>query len=53
MCIYIAVIATIQQVMLWHMDSAPALKCNGYKLESWLAGDLEKGSVDWRSRPGM
>ena len=28
--------------LAWH--SAPALKCNGYGLESWLAGHLEKGS---------
>ena len=42
MSVYIAIIATILQVTLWHMDSAPALKCNGYGLESWLAGHLEK-----------
>ena len=52
-CVYIAIFATIPQVMQWHMDSAPALKCNGYGLKSWLAGHLEKGSVHWRGRPGM
>ena len=44
MCVYIAIIATILIVMLWHMNSAAALKCNGYWLES-LEGHLEKGSV--------
>ena len=34
-------------------NSAPALKCNGYKLESWLAGHLEKGSVHWKGRSGI
>ena len=38
-------IAIILQVMLWHVDNAPALKYNGYKLKSWPAGHLEKGSV--------
>ena len=28
--------------------SAAALKCNGYGLESWLAGHLHQGSVHWR-----
>ena len=45
MCVYIAIIATILAVMLWHVDSAPALKCKGSGLKSWLAGHLEKGSV--------
>ena len=45
MCVYIA---TVLQVMLLLIDSAPALKCSGYKLESWLAGHLEKGNVHWR-----
>ena len=45
MCVYIAIIAKILQVMLQRVDSAPALKCNGYELESWLAWHLEKGSV--------
>ena len=35
------------------MGSAAALKCNDCKLESWLAGRIEKGSVHWRERPGM
>ena len=30
------------QVMLWHMDSAPALKCNDNRLKSWLAGHLRE-----------
>ena len=33
------------QVMLVHVDSAPALKCNGVGLESWLTGHLGKGNV--------
>ena len=28
-CVYVAIFATILAVLLWHMDSAPALKCNG------------------------
>ena len=40
-------------VMLWHMDSVAALKCNDYRLESWLAGHLEKGRVHWRGELGM
>ena len=32
MCVYTAVVATILQVTLWHLDSAPVLKCNGYGL---------------------
>ena len=42
MCVYIAIIATIVQLMLWRMDSAPALKCNDYRLESRIARQLEK-----------
>ena len=45
MCVYIAIIAAILQVMLWYMDGAPDFKCNVFELESWLAGHLEKGSV--------
>ena len=45
MCVCLAIVDVILQVTLWHVDSAPALKCNGYKLKSWLAGHLEKGSV--------
>ena len=41
-CVYIAIIATILPVLLWCMDSAPALKCNGNVLESWVAGHLDK-----------
>ena len=39
--------------MLWHMNSALVLKCNGCGLESWLAEHLKKDSVHWRERPGM
>ena len=53
MCVYIAIIATFLQVTLWRVGGAPALKCNGYGLESWLAGRLEKGSVHWSGRLGM
>ena len=53
MCVYIAIIATNLQVMMWRMDSAPALKYNGYALESLLAGHIEKGSVHWRERPDI
>ena len=45
MCVYIAVIATILAMILWHVDCAAALKCNDYRLESWLAGHSDKGSV--------
>ena len=30
------------------MDSAAAMKCNNYRLESSLAGHLDKSSVHWR-----
>ena len=53
MCFYIAIIATILAVMLWHVDSAPALKCIGSGLKSLLAGHLEKDSAHWRGRPSM
>ena len=53
MCVYIAIIATILQLMLWCIDSAPALKYKGYELESWLAGHFNKDSVQWRGRLGM
>ena len=32
---------------LWHVDSAAVLKCNGYELESLLAGHLVKDSVPY------
>ena len=53
MCVYNAIIALILQVMLWHVDSGPALKFNDDELESWLAGYLEKGSAIWRGKPSM
>ena len=53
MCIYIAITGTILAVTLWHVDSAPVLKCYGCGLESWLGGHLEKGSVRWRGRPSL
>ena len=45
MCVYIAITAAILRMTLRPMDSAAALKCNGYGLESWLAGHLHKGSA--------
>ena len=48
MCAYVAMIATLLAVILWYMDSVPALQCNGYRLESWLAQHLEKGSAQCR-----
>ena len=48
MCVYIIITAIILAVMLWHTDSAAALKCNGYRLESLLARHLDKDSVNWR-----
>ena len=38
--VYTAIIATILAERLWGMDSAAALKCNGYGLESLMAGPL-------------
>ena len=48
MCVYITIIPTILAEILWNMDSAVALKCISYGLESWLAGHLDKSSVHWR-----
>ena len=45
MYIYIAIITLILQVMMCHIDSAHASQYINYKLESWLTGHLEKGSV--------
>ena len=53
MCVYITIIATILVVMLWYVDSAAALKYNGYGFESSLARQLEKDSIYWRRGPGM
>ena len=44
MCVDIVIVATNLQVTLYHVDSAPALLCNGYGLKSWLAGHLRKGT---------
>ena len=52
-CVYIAIIAILLPVMLWHVDSALVLKYNGQGLESWLAGHWKKGSVRWRGRPSV
>ena len=41
MCAYIAIIAIILAVILWCIDNAAALRCNGYEFESLLAGLLE------------
>ena len=63
MCAYIGIIATILQLMLWHMDSAPTLKYYGHQLESSASRTLRErqctlegkvryvnvqGSVHWR-----
>ena len=55
MCVYVTIIATILAVMLWCMDSAVALKCNGNGFECSLAGHTggDRGSVHWRGRPCM
>ena len=53
MCVHIAIVAIMLHVTLGHVDSAPALKCNGCWLESWLAGHLEKGSAHHREWPSM
>ena len=45
MCVYIAIFTITHAVMLWCMDSAAALQCNGYRLKAWLAGHLDKSSV--------
>ena len=42
------VFATILAVMRWCVDSAAALKYNGYRLESPLGGNFDKDSVHWR-----
>ena len=42
MCICIAKIAIFLAVMLLHVDSAAALKCNGYDLKSLLAEHLRQ-----------
>ena len=53
MCVYVAIIALVLAVVLWCMDSVAALQCNGYGLDSSLAGYLDKGSVHWKGWPGM
>ena len=45
MCVYIVIIATILAVTLWPMKCAAALKCDGYKFKSLMAGHLDKGSI--------
>ena len=45
MCVYIAIIAIFLAVTLWRVDRAAAIKCNGYRLESSLAGHLDKCCV--------
>ena len=42
MYVGIAIIASVLSVTLWCMDSAAALKCNGYKLKSLLPSTLTK-----------
>ena len=53
MSVSIAIIFMILHMTLCGMDYWPALKCNGWGLESWLAVHLEKGSVDWRGKLGV
>ena len=48
MCVYVAIIATILLTILRHVDSAAALKYNGYRLVSWLAEHFEKSIVHWK-----
>ena len=48
MSVHIAIIATILTVTLWHVDGADVSKSNGYKLEPWLVGRLEKASAHCR-----
>ena len=38
----------LNSVTFWCMDSASALKCNGYKRESLQAEHLGKGSIYWK-----
>ena len=42
------IIAIFLAVTLWRVDGAAALKCNGYRLESSLAGHLDKRNAQWR-----
>ena len=42
MGVYVAIITTIRQMMLWRMNSAAALKCNDSGSESWLEGKLDR-----------
>ena len=48
MCLLIAIVTTVLEVTLWHVDNAGVLKCNGYGLESLLEGHLDKVGVHWR-----
>ena len=43
--ILLSIIAVLLAMVLSHVDSAPALKCNGYELESWLSGHFIKKAV--------
>ena len=47
-CDYVTIIATVLAVTLWCVDSAAALKCNGCRMESSVAGHLKKSSVHQR-----
>ena len=46
MCGYAATIATVEAVKPWQVDSTAAMKCNGYRLESLMAGHLDNGMSD-------
>ena len=52
MSVSVAIIGAAMSVTLWCMDSAAALKCNSYGLESLLAVHLGKGSVYLYTREG-
>ena len=41
-CIYTTKIALILAVTQWCVNSANALKCNGYELESWMGQGTEQ-----------
>ena len=42
------IIAGILPMTLWRVDSAAALKYNGYEFELLLAGHLDNGCAHWR-----
>ena len=46
MCVYIVIIAKFLPAMPWRVDSAPAFKCNIYRLKPWLAGHLRQCTLE-------